>query len=73
MLIFMLMSKKVASPPQWISEFKRRTAIIDIIASAYENQCSCDVCERLRDVWHELGELFMPGGPQKQVGARERW
>jgi len=73
MLITILMSKKQASPPQWISEFKRRIAIIDIIALAYENQCSCDVCKRLRDVGHELGELFMSGQLQRQVGAKESW
>jgi len=69
----MLMSKKVASPPQWISEFKRRTAIIDIIALAYENECRCDVCQRLRDIGHELGELFMPGQPQRRAGVQDRW
>jgi len=73
MLIFVYMSKKVSSPPTWISEFKRRTAIIDIIALAYENECTCDVCQRLRDVGHELGELFMPSTPPGTREAKARW
>jgi len=65
------MSRKPA-PPAWIGEFKRRTAIIDIIALAYTHNCDCEVCQRLREVGEELGNLFMPSGPETvRIGTRK--
>ena len=57
------MSKKIGLP-SWIQEFKRRTAIIDIIALAYESGCNCEVCQRLREIGEELGNLFIPQTPE---------
>jgi len=51
--------KKWIRPP-WLVEFRKRTAIIDIIDRAFSVNCGCDVCMRIREIADELGELFMP-------------
>jgi hypothetical protein len=46
--------------PQWLIEFRRRTALIDAIEKAFDSNCQCEVCRKLREVAKELGELFLP-------------
>jgi len=50
--------------PSWIQEFKRRTAIIEVFAMAYENDCNCLVCERLREIGEDMGQMFIGGGQE---------
>jgi len=53
---------KTRKVPEWLKEFRRRTALIDVIALAYESPCECEVCKRLREIGEDLGDLFMPRG-----------
>jgi len=48
------------SKPDWLIEFRRRTALIDVIDTAFSNSCNCEVCIKIREIANELGELFMP-------------
>jgi len=52
------MSTKKRGRPKWLLEFKRRTRLIEIIDLAFSNPCDCEVCTELREVAHELGDLF---------------
>jgi len=59
------MGKKKAKidKPQWLIEFRKRTALIDIIELAFETNCNCEVCVRLRKIAKDLGSLItVPGG-----------
>jgi len=46
--------------PDWIKEYKKQTAIIDIIVEAVQGSCSCKVCKKLRSIAWDLGEIFFP-------------
>ena len=60
------MSKKRAlEKPAWLKEFRRRVALIEIIDLAFELQCNCEVCQRLRNLAREMGEEFLPRQPSK--------
>jgi len=52
--------RKRHSRPPWLIEFKKRTAVIDWIDTAFSINCSCDVCVKIRDQAGDLGDLFMP-------------
>jgi len=52
--------RKRHSRPPWLVEFRKRTAIIDVIDKAFSINCDCLVCMRIREIADELGELFMP-------------
>jgi len=54
--------------PPWLVEFRKRTAIIDVIDKAFSITCGCDVCMRIREIADELGELFMPQRPAARRG-----
>jgi hypothetical protein len=62
-----LSSAKTPVPrrPPWLDEFKRKTAIIDIIALAFDGGCDCPACQALRDTSADLGELFLPKEARK--------
>jgi len=49
-----------SSKPEWLEEFRRRTRIINIIERAFDDNCDCEVCRKLRDIAFELADLFMP-------------
>jgi len=53
------------SKPEWLSEWKKRMRIIEIIEKAYETNCSCEVCTQMRTLGEELGEMFT-----QSVGAQ---
>jgi len=50
----------VRGKPDWLIEFKRRTMLIDIIDMAFNADCGCIVCEKLRAAAEELGEVLAP-------------
>jgi len=52
--------KRKFARPQWLVEFRKRTAIIDVIDTAFSINCNCEVCLKIRGIADELGELFMP-------------
>jgi len=54
--------------PPWLVEFRKRTAIIDVIDTAFSINCDCLVCVRIRDIAGELGDLFMPQRPAARRG-----
>jgi len=54
--------------PQWLVEFRRRTAIIDIIDQAFEENCDCSICRQLRKVAADLEEFLVP--PPSTKGRR---
>ncbi len=58
--------------PEWIVEFKRRTAIIDIIIEAFESNCTCNVCKRLREIANELPSPFSTGLEPVSTTRRRR-
>jgi len=41
-------------------EFRRRTALIDVIDLAFNHDCSCEVCTEIRKIASDLEDLFMP-------------
>jgi len=66
------MAKK-ETKPEWLVDFKRRIALIDIIESAFEDNCDCRVCNELRLVAEDLGKIFrLPEVEQKIERGKER-
>jgi len=59
-----MVRKAQADMPGWIKEFRRRTALIEVISKAYENSCECEVCTMLRQIGNDLGNMFMPQTPE---------
>jgi hypothetical protein len=51
--------------PPWLEEYKRKTSIIDLFNLAFDTDCNCPVCEGLRRISGDLGELFMPKDARK--------
>jgi len=51
--------KKSFERPKWLVNFRKQTELIDVIDLAYSENCECNVCQRLRKVAIDLGELFM--------------
>ena len=60
------MSKPKSRVPEWIREYRRRTMLIEAIAKAYEIECDCEVCQMIREVGDELGEVFLGGGSRSR-------
>jgi hypothetical protein len=56
---------KHVSKPEWLTEWKKRMRIIEVIEKAYEVNCDCEVCRQMRALGEELGEMFT-----SQVGAQ---
>jgi len=56
------LSKSKRKVPGWIDEFRKRTRLIEAIAAAYEDDCDCRVCQLLREIGEDLGEVVMRGG-----------
>lgn len=55
--------------PAWLEDWRKRTRIINIIEKAYENNCNCSVCELVRELGEEMGELFRQMPPQIPYSA----
>jgi len=67
--------------PEWLDEWRKRTRIIDIIEKAYASNCDCEVCQDVRELGEEMGELFrqmppqlpqFPGGAPKSRKTRKK-
>ena len=54
-------SKSRLEKPKWLKEFRKRIALIEIFELVFENDCDCEVCRRLRNIAHEMGEEFLSG------------
>jgi len=49
--------------PEWLETYKKRTALIDVIAMAFDTSISDkEVREALVEVSKQLGDMFQPGG-----------
>jgi len=63
---------KSSKIPSWIQEFKRRTMIIDVFAMAYENDCDCSVCQKLREICEDMGQWFIGSGVEQMTSPKFR-
>ncbi len=53
----------IPDTPEWLSEYRKRTALIDVIAMAFDPQVSDkQVRVALIEVSEQLGAMFSPGG-----------
>jgi len=49
--------------PEWLKTYKKRTAIIDVIAMAFDSKISDKkVRNALKEVSQTMGEMFAPPG-----------
>jgi len=55
--------RKAAEKPQWLRDFRRRIALIEVMELAFDLECDCEVCQRLRNIAREMGEEFLPRAP----------
>ena len=54
---------KLPTTPEWLTEYRKRTALIDVIAMAFDSAVSDkEVREALIEVSEQLGAMFSPGG-----------
>jgi len=44
--------------PEWLVDFKRRIALIEIIDRCFEIDCNCEICQKLREFSREMGKYF---------------
>ena len=68
-MFYAMAGKGRVKKPEWLEDFRRRMAIIDIIDKAFENGCDCEVCVRLRDLAMEMGELYQAQQPAALPGV----
>lgn len=52
--------RKQLEKPAWLKEFRRRVALFETIELAFEIECNCEVCQRLRNIAREMDEEFLP-------------
>ena len=65
------MSKKRFSKPDWLTDYRRRTRLIEVIDMAFDNNVSDkEVRTALVEAAEELGELFMPPAPPSERRRR---
>jgi len=57
--------KSKTDKPEWLVEFRKRTALIDIIELAFDIDCNCEVCVRLRKIAKDLGSLITVPGAKR--------
>ena len=65
------LSVKGVARPEWLGEYRRKTALIDAIDLAFSENCDCGACRKLREAAPELGDLFMPGKAPGPKGGEE--
>jgi len=53
-------AEKRKDPPAWIAEFRRRMGMIEAISIAFEEDCDCRACNKLREIADELEQSFLP-------------
>jgi len=54
------MPSKRTNPPSWLQDFRRYTIVPNWILEAFEIDCACPLCERIRREAEDLRELFTP-------------
>jgi len=59
-MLIKTMSSRKKNPPGWLKDFKRYTIVPNWILEAFEIDCACPLCERIRREAEDLRELFTP-------------
>jgi hypothetical protein len=44
---------KKEDPPLWVKESLKNAALVEMMFRAFEENCNCDVCKRLREMAKE--------------------
>jgi len=52
------MQEKKIPKPEWIKDFKRRIALINLIDRSFDIDCGCEICDGLRSIAKDMGEIF---------------
>jgi len=52
------MKEKKIPKPDWILDFKRRIALINLIDRSFDLDCDCEICQGLRSIAKDMGEIF---------------
>jgi len=54
------MSSKRKNPPSWLQEYRRYTIVPNWTLMAFEGDCKCELCIKIREEAEDLRDLFTP-------------
>jgi len=54
------MPSKRKNPPSWLQDFRRYTIVPNWILMAFEGDCRCELCLKIREEAEDLRDLFTP-------------
>jgi len=62
-------TERKKNPPAWLADYRKFTIVPNWILMAFDIDCDCDLCERIRVEAEQLRDLFAPRRPARQAGV----